>query len=297
METRGIILAGGRGSRLWPLTHVTSKQLLPVYDKPMIYYPLATLMASQIRKILIITTPDDQIQFKQLLGDGTRFGIELDYQTQPSPNGIAEALILGEKFLQGSRCALILGDNIFYGTTKLTDLTNMSMKAGGTIFAREVGDPSRYGVVEVDSHNRVISITEKPTNPKSNLAVTGLYLYDSRASDIAKSLTPSSRGELEITDLNSIYLADSDLNMVILEKESTWLDAGTIESLHDASSFVKTVQERQGIKVACLEEIALQNGWLTRTEILKTIKLYPNSKYAHYLASLGSSTVNSVESK
>lgn len=296
METRGIILAGGRGSRLWPLTHVTSKQLLPVYDKPMIYYPLATLMASQIRKILIVTTPEDQIQFKQLLGDGTRFGIELDYQSQPSPNGIAEALILGEKFLQGSRCALILGDNIFYGTTKLTDLTTTSMKAGGTIFAREVGDPSRYGVAEVDSHNRVLSITEKPSNPKSNLAVTGLYLYDSRASDFAKSLTPSSRGELEITDLNCKYLADSDLNIVILEKESTWLDAGTIESLHDASSFVKAVQERQGIKVACLEEIALQNSWLTRKEILKTIKLYSNSTYAHYLASLGSSSVNSIES-
>jgi glucose-1-phosphate thymidylyltransferase len=297
METRGIILAGGRGTRLWPLTHVTSKQLLPVYDKPMIYYPLATLMASKIRKILIITTSEDQIQFKQLLGDGTRFGIELDYQSQPSPNGIAEALILGEDFLQGSRCALILGDNIFYGTSKLTDLTTTSMKAGGTIFAHEVSDPNRYGVVEVDSQNNVINIIEKPKNPKSNLAVTGLYIYDSKASEMAKSLVPSARGELEITDLNCKYLADSSLNMVILEKESIWLDAGTIESLHDASSLVKAVQERQGIKIACLEEIAFQNNWLTTKEIFERIKLYPNSRYSHYLASLGSSNSNSLESK
>ena len=286
METKGIILAGGRGTRLWPLTQVTSKQLLPVFDKPMIYYPLATLMTSKIRKILIITTPEDENQFRELFGDGSRFGIELDYESQPAPNGIAEALIIGENFLEGSNCALILGDNLFYGSSKIKELPSLSVESGCVIFAHEVKDPSRYGVVEIDSQGNAKNIVEKPSNPKSNLAVSGLYLYDSQASTYAKSLTPSVRGELEITDLNCRYLSDKNLKVVILEKESTWLDAGTVDSLHDAASFVKAVQDRQGVQIACLEEIGILNGWLTLDQALESSKKFPNSSYSKYLLNL-----------
>lgn len=269
METKGIILTGGRGPRLWPLTHGISKQLLPIYDKSMIYYLLATLMASQIRQILLITTPEDQSHFRQFLGNGQRFGIELNYQTQEFPNSIAEALVLGGDFLDRAGCALILGNNIFYGTSKLNSLSALANTAGGTIFAHEVSDASRYGVVEVDS----------------------------QAPAIARTLVPSPRGELEITDLNYKYLAESELRVVILEKESTWLDAGTFESLHTASSFVKAVQERKGIKIACLEEIGFRNRWLTRAQILESANYYPNSSYSDYLTTLANLNWESVSSR
>jgi glucose-1-phosphate thymidylyltransferase len=283
---RGIILAGGTGSRLHPITNGISKQLVPVYDKPMIYYPLSTLMLAGIRDILIITTPADQDQFQRLLGDGSRFGINLSYRTQPSPDGLAQAFLIGEEHLAGGNAALVLGDNIFYGPGLGTQLGALTDIEGGAVFAYQVSNPSDYGVVEFDSLNRAISLEEKPRNPRSNFAVPGLYFYDSRVVDIARGLKPSPRGELEITDINRIYMENGDLQVSILPRGTAWLDTGTFDSLNDASNYIRTIEARQGTKIGAPEEIAWRQGFITDDELRATAGPLAKSGYGAYLLSL-----------
>ena len=274
---KGIILAGGSGTRLYPLTQVTSKQLLPIYDKPMIYYPLSILMEAGIREILIISTPVDTPRFEELLGDGKQFGIQLSYKVQPSPDGLAQAFLLGEEFIDGESCAMILGDNIFHGHGLSKRLKAAAAKEeGATVFGYYVDDPERFGVVEFDQDGKAVSLEEKPEHPKSNYAVTGLYFYDNHVVEYAKQIKPSARGELEITDLNRIYLA-------LLGQGFTWLDTGTHESLVDATNFVKTVETHQNRKIACLEEIAYNNGWIDKEELQKACELYQKNQYGRYL--------------
>ena len=284
---KGIILAGGSGTRLYPLTKVTSKQLLPIYDKPMIYYPMSVLMNAGIRDILIISTPSDTPRFQDLLGDGHQFGVKLSYAVQPSPDGLAQAFIIGEEFVGDDTVCMILGDNIFSGHGLKERLkaavANAESGKGATIFGYYVDDPERFGIVEFDKEGRAISIEEKPEKPKSNYCVTGLYFYDNRAIAYAKSLKPSKRGELEITDLNRIYLEQGELNVELLGQGFTWLDTGTHESLVEATNFVKTVETHQHRKIACLEEIAYLNGWISREEVLKTYEVYKKNQYGQYL--------------
>lgn len=281
---KGIILAGGSGTRLYPLTQVTSKQLLPIYDKPMIYYPLSILMNAGIKEILIISTPTDTPRFQELLGDGSQFGISLQYKVQPSPDGLAQAFLLGEEFIGGDSCAMVLGDNIFHGHGLAKRLRAAAEKeTGATVFGYYVDDPERFGVVEFDQDGKAISIEEKPARPKSNYAVTGLYFYDNRVVEYAKSIKPSARGELEITDLNRIYLENGDLEVTLLGQGFTWLDTGTHESLVDATNFVHTVETHSHRKIACLEEIAYLNGWISKDELQKAYELYQKNQYGKYL--------------
>ena len=287
MARKGIILAGGSGTRLYPLTRVVSKQLLPVYDKPMIFYPLATLMQADIREILVITTPHEQDLFRQLLGDGSDWGIRLEYEVQPKPEGLAQALIIAEDFLDGDPSCLILGDNIFHGGGLRQVLSRATSEyEGATVFGYWVRDPERYGVVEFDDDFRALSIEEKPQKPKSNYAVTGLYFYDGRASSYARSLAPSSRGELEITDLNRIYLEDGSLSVERLGRGYAWLDTGTHESLQQAANFIETIESRQGLKVACPEEIAFMQGWIDEEQVRNLAEPLRKSGYGEYLLAL-----------
>lgn len=281
---KGIILAGGSGTRLYPLTLVTSKQLLPIYDKPMIFYPLSMLMLAGIKDILIISTPQDLPNFERLLGDGSRYGINLQYKVQPSPDGLAQAFIIGEDFINGDSCAMILGDNIFYGAGMRKQLQEAAQATrGATVFGYHVEDPERFGVVEFDENGLVKSIEEKPENPKSNYAVTGLYFYDKDVCELAKKVTPSDRGELEITDLNKMYLERGDLRVKTLGRGYSWLDTGTVDSLNDASEFVRVIQTRSGIEISALEEIAYRNNWISKEQLLESAKLYGKSPYGKHL--------------
>jgi glucose-1-phosphate thymidylyltransferase len=284
---KGIVLAGGSGTRLHPITKGVSKQLLPVYDKPMIYYPISVLMLAGIQEILVISTPDDMDGYKRLLGDGSDFGLSIDYAIQSSPDGLAKAFIIGEDFIGDSNVALVLGDNIFYGHSFSDELkSTVSKHQGATIFGYHVHDPERFGVVEFDSEGNVLSLEEKPVIPKSNYAVTGLYFYDNDVVEIAKSIKPSSRGELEITDVNNAYRARGDLKVQLLGRGFAWLDTGTHDSLLDASQFVQTVERRQGLKIACLEEIAFHNGWLSKEALLKKSDAMKKTSYGEYLTKL-----------
>ena len=284
---KGIILAGGSGTRLYPLTMVTSKQLLPIYDKPMIYYPMSVLMNAGIRDILIISTPQDTPRFEELLGDGHQFGVRLTYKVQPSPDGLAQAFLIGEDFIGDDTCAMILGDNIFSGqglTKRLrTAVENAESGCGATVFGYYVDDPERFGIVEFNREGKAVSIEEKPAHPKSNYCVTGLYFYDNKVVQYAKSLKPSARGELEITDLNRIYLENGNLNVELLGQGFTWLDTGTHESLVEATNFVKTMEDHQHRKIACLEEIAYRHGWITEEDVLKVYEILKKNQYGQYL--------------
>lgn len=290
--TKGIILAGGSGTRLYPLTMVTSKQLLPIYDKPMIYYPLSTLMLAGIRDILIISTPQDLPNFERLLGDGSRYGINLSYKVQPSPDGLAQAFILGEEFIGNNNCAMILGDNIFHGNGFTKQLKKAVENEGrATVFGYYVEDPERFGVVEFDKDGRVISLEEKPENPKSNYAVTGLYFYDNKVCEYAKNLKPSARGELEITDLNKVYLEEGRLDVLTLGRGYGWLDTGTIDSLSEASEYVRVIENRQGLKISCLEEISYKNGWIDKEILLESANAYGKSPYGQHLKNVAEGKV------
>ena len=283
---KGIVLAGGDGTRLYPLTMVTSKQLLPVYDKPMIYYPLSTLMLAGIRDILIISTPTDLPNFERLLGDGSQFGIHLSYKVQPSPDGLAQAFLLGEEFIGDDCCAMVLGDNIFYGSgfrARLKQAAADAQQGRASIFGYYVNDPERFGIVEFDENGKVISVEEKPQHPKSNYCITGLYFYDNRVVDMAKRVKPSARGELEITDLNRFYLEDGTLNVQLLSRGYAWLDTGTMDSLVDAADFVRTIETRQGSQIAALEEIAFNEGWIDRETLLQSAQRYGKSPYGQHL--------------
>ena len=283
---KGIVLAGGAGTRLYPLTMVTSKQLLPVYDKPMIYYPLSTLMLAGIRDILIISTPTDLPNFERLLGDGSQFGIHLSYKVQPSPDGLAQAFLLGEEFIGDDCCAMVLGDNIFYGSgfrARLKQAAADAQQGRASIFGYYVNDPERFGIVEFDENGKVISVEEKPQHPKSNYCITGLYFYDNRVVDMAKRVKPSARGELEITDLNRFYLEAGTLNVQLLSRGYAWLDTGTMDSLVDAADFVRTIETRQGSQIAALEEIAFNEGWIDRETLLQSAQRYGKSPYGQHL--------------
>ena len=281
---KGIILAGGSGTRLYPLTKVTSKQLLPVYDKPMIYYPLSVLMIAGIRDILIISTPNDLPNFERLFGDGSSLGLNLSYKVQPSPDGLAQAFILGEDFVDGDSCAMVLGDNIFYGSGMKNHLIKAAAKTkGATVFGYYVDDPQRFGIVEFDSNGKAVSIEEKPEHPKSNYCVTGLYFYDNRVCEYAKHVKPSARGELEITDINRMYLSQGELDVVTLGRGYAWLDTGTVDALSDAAEFIKVIENRQGIQIAAIEEIAYSNGWITLEQLLHHADSYGKSPYGKHL--------------
>ena len=283
---KGIVLAAGRGSRLWPITYAVSKQLLPVYDKPLIHYPIATLFLAGIKDILIITTPEDRDLFYKSLGDGSQFGAKFEFRIQDQPNGIAEAFIIGEDFLQNESVALVLGDNLFYGQGLGFQLKKYMNVDGAHIFAYKVSDPERYGVVEFDRSGKVISLEEKPVVPKSNYVVPGLYFYDNSVVDKAKLVLPSARGEKEITSINLMYLDEGNLNTTVLERGTAWLDTGTFDSLHSASSFIKAIEDRQGLKVSCLEEISWRNNWINDSQLFNLAKKYESSPYGMYLESL-----------
>ena len=290
---KGIILAGGSGTRLYPLTIVTSKQLLPVYDKPMIYYPISTLMLAGIREILIISTPNDLPDFKRLLGDGSQFGVEFSYQIQPAPEGIAQALLIGEAFLAGEPCALILGDNFFYGGglgDKLRIAAKDAEQGTASVFGYYVSDPERFGVMEFSKDGTILSVEEKPKNPKSNYCITGLYFYPSGAAEKARCVTPSERGELEITSLNEIYLSEGKLNGIILGRGFTWIDTGTPDSLLDASAFIQMIEKRQGVQIAALEEIAYRYGWISKESLLYSATRYGKSPYGQHLMNVATDT-------
>lgn len=283
---KGIILAGGAGTRLYPLTMVTSKQLLPVYDKPMIYYPLSTLMLAGIKDILIISTPVDLPNFERLLGDGSQYGVKLSYKVQPSPDGLAQAFLLGEEFIGDDMCAMVLGDNIFYGGglgSKLREAVKNAEEGYATIFGYYVNDPERFGIMELDNAGKILSVEEKPANPKSNYCITGLYFYDKRVVEYAKRVKPSARGELEITSLNDLYLQDGTLKGIVLGRGFAWLDTGTMDSLIDASQFVQMIEKRQGVKISAPEEIAFKNGWIDKATLLESAARYGKSPYGQHL--------------